>query len=322
MTHGNARSTAPAQQKRALNGVLLLDKPLGITSQTAVLKAKHLLAAAKAGHTGTLDPLAGGLLPICFGEATKFSHLLLDADKTYMASVKLGVTTSTGDMEGKVTATAAVAVERYAVEAVLVRFTGEILQTPPMYSAVKHAGKPLYKYARAGQKLARAPRRVGILAIELAALRDDELSIKVTCGKGTYIRVLAEDIGRELGCGACLAALTRTAVGRFKIDDAVTLEALSDMALDKRETRLLPVDSLVATLPRVDLDSWQAQRITTGLAVEGPSTESTGLVRIYGPGQRYLGIATAGISGTIVPRRLMATGTDAEGNFRSGIGGG
>jgi len=220
-----------------MSGVLLLDKPAGITSQSAVSKAKRLFAATKAGHTGTLDPLATGLLPICFGEATKFSHLLLDADKTYAATVRLGVTTTTGDMEGTVTATAPAAFDRPVLEAVLKRFAGEILQTPPMYSAVKHAGKPLYKYARAGLKLARAPRRVCIRRIEFADFTRGEMRILVTCSKGTYIRVLAEDIGRELGCGACLAALRRTAVGGFNINATVKLDALCDMAPDRRDAR-------------------------------------------------------------------------------------
>lgn len=302
---------AAQRQKRRISGVLLLDKPAGITSQTAVLKAKRLFGAAKAGHTGTLDPLATGLLPICFGEATKFSHVLSDADKTYAATVKLGVTTTTGDMEGDVTATAPVAVERPAVIAVLTRLTGEVLQTPPMYSAVKLAGTPLYKYARAGLELARAPRRVCIRAIELAAVTHDELHIRVTCSKGTYIRVLAEDIGRALGCGACLAALQRTAAGEFKISAAIELDALYDMAPDQRDTHLLPVDSLVAALPRVDLDAGQAQKIATGRAVQSPCTVHPGLVSIYGPGQEYLGIATMELPGIIVPRRLMATATGA-----------
>lgn len=307
MTRFIAQPAAGMQRKRALNGVLLLNKPAGITSQTAVSKAKQVFAAAKAGHTGTLDPMASGLLPICFGEATKFSHLLLDSDKSYAATIKLGITTITGDLEGEVTGTAPVAVERRAVEAVLGRFAGEILQTPPMYSAIKRAGKPLYKYARAGLELERMARRVFIHAIELASFAHDELRVRVTCGKGTYIRVLAQDIGRELGCGACLAALTRMAVGSFRLDAAVTLQALCDLNPDQRETYLLPVDSLVAGLPRVDLDARQAERIANGRTVESLQVISSGLVRIYGPGQRYLGIGAVEMPGIIVPRRLMAT---------------
>lgn len=312
MTPLTVQSVLPAQrQERRISGVLLLDKPAGITSQTAVSNAKRLFAATKAGHTGTLDPLATGLLPICFGEATKFSHLLLDADKTYAATLRLGVTTTTGDMEGDVTAIAPVAVEPLVVAALLTRFTGEIVQTPPMYSAVKYAGRSLYEYARAGLEVARAPRRVCIREIELAEVMHDEMRIRVTCSKGTYIRVLAEDIGRALGCGACLAALRRTAVGGFEISAAVELDALRDMTLDQRDTHLLPVDTLVAALPRVDLDQEQAQKITTGRAVQSPGAVQPGLVRIYGPRREYLGIAMLELPASIVPHRLMATATGA-----------
>ncbi len=307
MTHAIAQPATAVQRKRALNGVLLLDKPAGITSQTAVSKAKRLFAAAKAGHTGTLDPMASGLLPICFGEATKFSQLLLESDKSYAATIRLGVTTTTGDVEGEVTGNAPVAVERGAVEAVLGRFVGEILQTPPMYSALKRAGRPLYEYARAGLELERQARRVLIRAIELVSFAHDELRVSVTCGKGTYIRVLAEDIGRELGCGACLAALARTAAGSFKVDAAVRLDALCNLPEEQRDMLLLPVDSLAAKLPRVDLDAHQAERIATGRTVAGLQLRSSELVRIYGPGQTYLGIADVEAPGVIVPRRLMAT---------------
>lgn len=306
MKSGTAQVPTATTPTHAVNGVLLLDKPGGITSQAAVLTAKRLFAAVKAGHTGTLDPMATGLLPICFGEATKFSQVLLDADKTYTATVKLGITTTTGDLEGDVTAIAPVAVERAVVEAVLSRFRGEILQTPPMFSAIKHAGRPLYKYARAGLDVARAPRRVYIRAIELTGLASDKLWITVTCGKGAYIRVLAEDIGRALGCGACLVALRRTAVGNFGIDGAITLGSLADLAAERRGTCILPVDSLVATLPRIDLNASQTRDIARGRPVQGLFTVSYGLVRIYGPGQAYLGIGTLPVPGTIVPRRLMA----------------
>lgn len=306
MNSANVR--VPPRQKRAISGVLLLDKPTSITSQTAVLKAKRLCGAAKAGHTGTLDPMAGGLLPICFGEATKFSHLLLDADKGYAATIKLGMRTSTGDMEGAVIATALVHVDRTMVENVLHRFVGDILQTPPMYSAIKHAGKPLYKYARAGLDIARPPRSVRISELHMESLAGDELRIRVKCSKGTYVRVLAEDIGDELGCGACLSALRRTAVGFFTVDRAVTLTTLADLSPAERLARLLPVDSLVATLPRLDLRAADIRRLMSGLAVEGANTAASGLVRIYGPGEEYVGVATVEApGGTIVPRRLMAT---------------
>jgi tRNA pseudouridine55 synthase len=295
------------REKRPVNGVLLFDKPTGITSQQAVSRLKRLFAAAKAGHTGTLDPMASGLLPICFGEATKFAHLLLDAEKTYAATIKLGVTTTTGDMEGEMVATAPVMVERRAVDAVLKRFVGEILQTPPMYSAVKHKGKPLYKYARAGIELPRAARRVRIADMKLLEYRNDELRIRVTCSKGTYIRALAHDIGRELGCGACLGGLRRTVVGSFTVEQAIAFEALMNLTLAEREALLLPVDVLVFALPRIDLDASQARKIAAGRPIEGPYARSRGLVRIYGPGQAYLGIAAIELHGALVPRRLMAS---------------
>lgn len=313
MTHGTPQSVIVRrrQPRRRADGVLLLDKSLGISSQAAVTRAKHLLLAAKAGHTGTLDPMASGLLPICFGEATKFSHLLLNSDKTYAATIRLGVTTTTGDMEGDIAASAAVSATREDIEAVLQRFRGEIMQTPPMYSALKHKGQPLYKYARAGKELTRAPRPVSIVALDLVSFERDELRITVRCGKGTYIRVLAEDIGRALGCGACLAALRRTAVGNFQLDQgAVTLEELQRWPQHEREARLLPVDSLVATLPRIDLGADEARQIVTGRGIEWPETLTTGLARIYGPGRAFLGIVEILAPRRIVARRLMAQGSE------------
>jgi tRNA pseudouridine55 synthase len=315
----SAASAAPVQQKRALNGVILLDKPAGITSQTAVLKLKRLLAAEKAGHTGTLDPMAQGLLPVCFGEATKFSHLLLDADKTYRASITLGVVTSTGDMEGTVTARAPVSVARSTVEAILPSFVGEGLQTPPMYSAVKHAGKPLYKYARAGLDIVRQARPIHIRRIELDAFSGDQLTVTLTCSKGTYVRVLAEDIGRALGCGACLSGLRRTAIGTFNVGAAVRLDTLQEMTLCAREACLLSVDSLVSALPRIDLDAAQAGKLRTGLAVHDVCATALGLVRVYGPAREYLGIAMIEKPGTMIPRRLMATGSSVAGSVRQAV---
>lgn len=300
-------NTTTALRSRPINGVLLLDKPTGITSQAAVSRVKHLYAAAKAGHTGTLDPMASGLLPVCFGEATKFSHLLLDADKRYAATILLGITTTTGDMEGEVTRTDTVRIDRPAAEAVLRRFAGEIQQTPPMHSAIKHAGKALYRYARAGVTVDRAPRRVRIHRIELERFNGRELHVALACSKGTYVRVLAEDIGHALGCGACLSALRRTDIGAFSIDGAITLERLHDLAPEDRDAHLEPVDALVATLPRIDLDASQASRIRSGVKVGSTTPVPPGLVRIYGPGHDYLGIALAEPHGTLVPRRLMAS---------------
>ncbi len=204
--------------RRAVHGVLLLDKPAGSSSNAALREAQRLYGAAKAGHTGTLDPLATGLLPACFGEATQFSHLLLDSDKAYRASMRLGMTTSTGDLEGAVTSRAPVTVSREDVAAAARRFVGEIMQVPPMYSAIKQGGEPLYRLARAGLDVPRAPRAVVIRELAVLAMAGAEVELAVTCSKGTYIRVLAEDIGRALGCGACLAALRRTGVGGFALD--------------------------------------------------------------------------------------------------------
>jgi tRNA pseudouridine55 synthase len=296
--------------RRAVNGVLLLDKPRGITSHGAVQKTLRLLNAAKGGHTGTLDPLATGLLPVCLGEATKFSHLLLDADKTYLAVVKLGVRTTTGDLEGEVIerAAAAVSVERSSVEEVLARSTGEILQTPPMYSAIKHAGTPLYQHARAGREIERAARKVFIRRLSLVELGGDEVTVRVSCSKGTYVRVLAEDIGRALGFGGCLAALRREAVGAFELSSAATLDRLESIGAEERDALLLPSDALVASLPRLELDALGTRRLSQGQQIEHLGAPAAGLARIYGPDREFLGIAEVAGPGRIVPKRLTVRG--------------
>jgi tRNA pseudouridine55 synthase len=299
--------TRGSQSKRRIDGVLLLDKPLGITSQKAVTQARHLLLAAKAGHTGTLDPMASGLLPVCLGEATKFSHMLLDSDKSYAATIKLGVTTTTGDMEGEVTDRSVADFSELEIENALRHFRGECMQIPPMYSALKHAGQPLYKYARAGLEIPREARPIKIIALNLLSKLGDELRITVTCSKGTYIRVLAEDIGQTLGCGASLAGLRRTAVGAFQLDQgAITLADLERIAPDERAVRLLPVDTLVVSLPRTDLDGQQARLIVTGQVVEQICAMPAGLTRIYGPGQEFMGVAEIQPPNRIVARRLLA----------------
>jgi tRNA pseudouridine55 synthase len=293
--------------RRVVNGLLLLDKPGGISSQMAVTRVKSLFDAAKAGHTGTLDPMATGLLPVTFGEATKFSHAMLEADKAYLATVRLGVTTTTGDLEGAVLKRAPVNADPQRVEAALAQFRGEIVQMPPMYSALKHAGRPLYEYARAGTEVARAPRHVTIHALELQDRSATDLRINVVCSKGTYIRVLAEDIGKTLGCGATLAALRRTQVGRFFLDEAVTLDRLTAMTEAERVGNLLPADALLAALPSLELDAEQAVRIARGQAVNCTGMTNTGLVRVYGPGAAFLGVADADREGRVVPRRLLST---------------
>jgi tRNA pseudouridine55 synthase len=299
---------ARARRARSrVDGVLLLDKPHGITSQAAVTRVKLLFNAAKAGHTGTLDPAATGLLPIALGEATKFSGALLDSRKRYLATLLLGQTTTTGDLEGEVTSTAAVDVDLPRIEAALARFTGEIAQTPPMFSALKHGGRPLYEYARRGAEIARPPRKVTISSLTLLRFAGRELELDVACSKGTYVRVLAEDIGDVLGCGACLAALRRTRVGHLDVRDAITLDRLGALSDAERTASLLPADAMLADLPAVDLDPGQARRIATGLAVACDAHVATGVVRIYGPGKAFLGVASAVEPGRLQPRRLVAT---------------
>jgi tRNA pseudouridine55 synthase len=292
--------------RRALNGVLLLDKPAGITSQRALARVKALFHAAKAGHTGTLDPSATGLLPLAFGEAAKFAQSLLDADKAYIAAIRLGVTTTTGDLEGDVIARSESVPDLAGLDDVLERFRGEIEQIPPMYSALKRDGKPLYAYARAGVTLPREPRRVTIHALEVLSAGADELVVHVVCSKGTYVRTLAEDIGHALGCGGCLSSLRRTRVGPFRIEDAIGLQALESLSEEKRAGWLRPVDTLVSDLPCVALTDEQARRMEHGQAIDCPAPVPEGLVRIYGPGAAFLGVGLTARSGRLAPHRLIA----------------
>ena len=291
-----------------IDGVLLLDKPVGITSNAAIQRVRRLLRAAKAGHVGTLDPLASGLLPVCLGEATKFSTATFGADKCYEAEILLGVTTTTGDTEGEVTSRLTVAVARDQIQAVLRQFTGTIAQTPPMYSALKRAGKPLYAYARAGQTVALEPRSVTIHEIVLRGFSGDRVQVGVSCSKGTYIRVLAEDIGRVLGCGATLAGLRRVAVGAFDLARAVTLAQIEELPETQRLACLLPVDSLVSALPQLVLEAEQMRRILLGQASQLMDLASTGLVRLYDQDRRFLGLGEVQQEGRrLVPKRLLAT---------------
>jgi tRNA pseudouridine55 synthase len=292
--------------RRAIDAVLLLDKPYGITSQAAVSRAKAKLGAAKTGHTGTLDPMATGLLPLAFGEATKFAQSLLDADKSYLATIRLGTTTTTGDLEGDVLSVKPVDVDLARIEAAIARFRGEIEQLPPMYSALKHAGRPLYEYARAGTEVVRHVRRITITALEVEAWSGVEVSLRISCSKGTYVRVLAEDIGHVLGCGATLAALRRTRVAGFRVEDAVSLQALSEMSEPEILQRLLPVDALLYDVPTLELDAEQSRRMRLGQAVDVARGVAAGLVRVYGPGEDFLGVADALPEGRLQPRRLVS----------------
>lgn len=299
----NSQEIRPKKVWRKVDGVLLLDKPLGLSSNDALQKARRLFSAAKGGHTGTLDPLATGLLPLCFGEATKFSADLLDADKTYEAEICLGVTTDSGDAEGQVIATAPAAVTAADVARVLPAFMGDILQVPPMHSALKRDGKPLYELARQGIVVERAARPVTVHAIDVLACSEDFLRLSVHCSKGTYIRVLAADIGAALGCGGHLVALRRTRVGPLDLAAAVTLEALNASGEDERARFLLPLDALLQNLPRVDLAPDDAQRFGHGNPVDLPPGLH-GKIRVYADGT-LLGIGEPGTGGRLWPKRLL-----------------
>ncbi|NOV26395.1 tRNA pseudouridine(55) synthase TruB [Cupriavidus necator] len=313
MTDSNA-NRPPRLPRREVHGVLLLDKPLGLSSNDALVRAKRLLRAAKAGHTGTLDPLATGLLPLCFGEATKFSQDLLEADKTYDAVVRLGARSSTGDAEGELLDVRDVTCDRAAVERVLASFLGEIEQVPPMHSALKKDGRPLYEYARAGQTVERAARRVTIHAIALLDCvlpAAPSFTMRVTCSKGTYIRTLAEDIGEALGCGAHLSGLRRIAVGDLTLDGAVTLEQIEQQDDAARPGMLAPVDALLQKSPPVTLDQAAAARFLQGQRIarrdlpDGIDIAEGVLVRVYaGEPARLLGVARMR-EGALRPERLV-----------------
>lgn len=296
-----------------VHGVLLLDKPVGFSSNDALIKAKRFLNAMKAGHTGTLDPFATGLLPLCFGEATKFSQDLLEADKTYTTVVHLGVTTTTGDTEGDVLETKSVAVTEEQIRQVLTQFTGAIAQVPPMYSALKRDGKPLYEYARAGVTLEREARNVVIHELEFFGYDAPLLSLKVKCSKGTYIRVLGEDIGAALGCGAHLKELRRIQVGHLVLEKSITLDYLESLPEEQRLALLDPVDALLSSFPAVHLNEELAVRILHGQrlalgkeAVKLP--QMTGRVRVYrNTDGQLLGSAQLQEFGILAPERLINT---------------
>ena len=302
-----------AKRKRvSVHGVLLLDKPEGISSTQALAKAKWLLNAEKAGHTGTLDPFATGLLPLCFGEATKFASDLLDADKTYEATIRLGITTTTGDPEGEVIEACEVDVERAQIEIALNSFRGPIDQIPPMYSALKRDGKPLYAYAREGKTLEREARAVIIHELELVAFTSPDIQIRVRCSKGTYIRVLGEDIGRALGCGAHLVALRRIGTGNLSIADGLTLASLEALSDADRKNTLLPVDRLLSELVTVVLPSAlasrfrQGQRIALQREVVNLPVDYHGRIRVIDDCQALLGVARLSPEGVLQPERLIS----------------
>ncbi|SDM46582.1 tRNA pseudouridine(55) synthase TruB [Polaromonas sp. JS666] len=307
-------------QRRPVHGVLLLDKPLGLSSNQALQKAKWLLRADKAGHTGTLDPLATGVLPLCFGAATKFSQIQLDADKTYEAVLLLGKKTSTADAEGEVIETRPVPeITPALLRDLTVRFTGPLAQVPPMYSALKKDGKALYEYARKGQEVEREARHITIFKLEMAQVHDERapaaIKITVTCSKGTYIRTLGEDIGEAIGCGAHLGSLRRLETGGYTTQQCVSLPALEAMTEPEREACLLPAQSLVAAYPSVTLDADNAGRFLSGLRRRGEPGQwgaDAPLVQVYGPAAGQGGDAPAFLGSAhitadeLIPQRLLS----------------
>lgn len=314
MAQSSPPSSRPARTPRVpVHGVLLLDKPVGLSSNDALIQAKRQLNAMKAGHTGTLDPFATGLLPLCFGEATKFSQDLLEADKTYEAVVHLGIVTSTGDTEGEVLATRQVDVGPADIEPVLARFRGAITQVPPMYSALKRDGRPLYAYARAGVTLEREARAVTIHMLEMLSYDAPFLRLRVVCSKGTYIRVLGEDIGAALGCGAHLLQLRRTGVGMLTLDHSVSLDGFAALEADQRMRALLPVDALLSTFPAVMLNDDLTRRFLHGqrlaLGKEGMTLPGkSGRARVYQEScARLLGTGLMQEFDILAPDRLIST---------------
>jgi len=291
--------------KRNINGVLLLDKPLGFSSNQALQKVKWLYQAAKAGHTGTLDPLATGLLPICLGEATKFAQYVTDANKTYFATIKLGVTTTTADAEGEVLFTAPVNFTKSQFEQACQNFIGEISQMPPMYSALKHKGKPLYTYAREGVDIARQARLIVIKKIVVTEFLGDVAQITVTCSKGTYIRTLAEDIGKNLGCGAHLIGLRRTETAGYLLSQAVTIEHLEALPIEVRATLLLPADSAIESIPKVILNADAVYLILQGQPVWISGKVPNSDLRLYDENDSFLGLGFLQSDGKVAPKRLI-----------------
>jgi tRNA pseudouridine55 synthase len=297
-----------------VDGVLLLDKPAGASSSAVLQRARRLFAAEKAGHTGTLDPLASGLLPVCFGEATKFAQALLDAPKRYSATIRFGTATATGDAEGEVVAQGPVDFDRSALESALARFVGRIRQVPPAHSALKHQGRPLYSYAREGIDVPREAREVEIRALALVLWNPPDAVVDVACSKGTYVRVLAEDLGAALGSCAHLAALRRTGSGGFDVRDAITLEAIEALDPAARDGLLLPVDAPIAALPRLDLATDAARALCCGQSVIAPGV-APARYRAYDAAGAFVGVVVHA-DGRIAAERMMRSGGPADASAR------
>ncbi len=293
-----------AKNDRALDGVLLFDKPLELSSNTALQKIRRLFSAQKAGHTGTLDPLATGLLPICFGEATKFSNELLDADKSYTAQLRLGQATTTGDAEGEITSEHIVNFTQSDLDAVMIRFRGAIEQLPPMHSALKHQGKPLYEYIRKGITIERQLRQVTIHELIVNSWSGNTMEISVRCSKGTYVRTLAEDIGAALGCGAHLTGLRRTAIAHFNLLGTYDLPKLLAMTDEERDSCLLPLVSLMPDMPKLALDAIQIKRLAQGQRLGLDTGLPDGKLALYGP-EGFVGTGLQQ-GRRIAPERLLS----------------
>lgn len=292
-----------------VSGVLLLDKPVGLTSNQALQTVKRLLNACKAGHTGSLDPIATGLLPLFFGEATKLTQFLLNADKRYWTVFRLGVGTTTYDSEGEATAIRPVTASRRDIERALQRFHGEIEQIPPMYSAIKHNGEALYKLARAGVEIERDPRPVTVHEIKILDFEKDLLTLEIDCSKGTYVRSLAHDLGEVLGCGAHVTQLRRLAIGDVSIEKAVSLDRLQSLETpDERVPLLQPVDSVLHTVPDVHLTPLAAHYLKQGQTVSARQGLVPGWVRLYEGESRFIGMGEVLDDGRVAPRRLLALG--------------
>ncbi|MCE1159788.1 MAG: tRNA pseudouridine(55) synthase TruB [Burkholderiales bacterium] len=294
--------------RRAINGVLLLNKPRGMSSTQALGRAKWLIGAEKAGHTGTLDPLADGLLPLCFGHATKLAHDLLDADKTYVAGIVLGKSTSTGDMEGEVIFSSDAVITEQQWHDILPQFLGEIEQVPPMYSALKKDGKPLYELARTGIEVERKARRITIVSLETLSFEYPNVVLKVRCSKGTYIRTLAEDMGKALGVGAHLSSLKRVGVGELDIANAMTLEELEAVPEEERAGVLLPLDALLQNCPALHLSQTEAKRFIQGQRLKIDMADAQ-MVRVYlnnGGNEILIGLASVS-KNTLSPQKVLMT---------------
>ncbi len=295
---------------RDVDGILLLDKPKGISSNQALQKIRYLFKANKAGHTGSLDPLATGMLPVCFGEATKFSAYLLDASKSYRATCQLGQTSTTGDAEGEITQPQPVSFDQSEVNLVLETFVGQIEQIPPMHSAIKVNGQRLYKLARNGREVKREARTIEVHSLEQIEYNSDRLIIDVFCSKGTYIRTLVEDIGKSLGCGAYLGDLLRSGVHPFwnqRCYSLGELQELADTSIDLLDACLLPVQAALSDFPEIKLDSFSADSLKQGRIIQPDSVMESGLLNLVTESGEFIGIGEVGVDGQISPKRLMNT---------------